>query len=412
MRSLKVCAPCLLLVVLGAAAAPAIASTIHVDVDGGGDYLTIQEGIGAATYGDTVLVHPGRYQEWLTMGGDKDGVLLVSLEGPDSTVIFAESGAGDPLLYIEGTGPTTTVSGFSFEGNWAVRGGAVRCASAGFTLEDCVIRNCRASEIGGGIYLDEPSGVVIRRCVISDCWSREGGGICHWGGDARIEDCELHDNWVTAFNGLDGGGVATYDVELLISGCLFEGNYSQPSHGAGVWADDFSDISVVNTVFHNQDGAAIKFYGSSLSVTSCVFTENGWAEYDGRVIGLWPSLSGGAVFTDNVFYANRDLVFDVRAGALPTISGNSIDPNGHLVFDVRESAEAGTLDATGNWWGTANPAEIPELIWDCVDSPEVDTCVDFANWCTDVSCGGQATSVEEISDPVPSSWGRIKSWYR
>ena len=37
------------------------ADTIYVDMNGGGDYLTIQEGINAANDGDTVLVADGIY---------------------------------------------------------------------------------------------------------------------------------------------------------------------------------------------------------------------------------------------------------------------------------------------------------------------------------------------------------------
>jgi len=35
--------------------------TITVDIEGNGDFLSIQEGINASTNGDTVLVYPGRY---------------------------------------------------------------------------------------------------------------------------------------------------------------------------------------------------------------------------------------------------------------------------------------------------------------------------------------------------------------
>ena len=38
-------------------------TTIIVDIEGTGDYISIQEGVDASVNGDTVLVYPGRYYE-------------------------------------------------------------------------------------------------------------------------------------------------------------------------------------------------------------------------------------------------------------------------------------------------------------------------------------------------------------
>ena len=53
-------------------------TTITVDIEGTGDYTSIQEGINASSDGDTVLVYPGRYFENTDLDGKT--ITLASLE--------------------------------------------------------------------------------------------------------------------------------------------------------------------------------------------------------------------------------------------------------------------------------------------------------------------------------------------
>ena len=60
-KIITICALCVLVLGLGATAS--LASDIYVDWDGGGDYLTIQEGVDAAIGGDVIHVAGGIYTE-------------------------------------------------------------------------------------------------------------------------------------------------------------------------------------------------------------------------------------------------------------------------------------------------------------------------------------------------------------
>ena len=119
-------------------AGTATASTVHVDWNGGGDHLTIQEGVTAASSGDSVLVAPGTYtgpQNRDILFGGKD-VYLVSEAGAELTIIDCQH-AGRAFVLAGSEPPTTTIEGFTVlngvapsTGETAGWGGAIYCANS------------------------------------------------------------------------------------------------------------------------------------------------------------------------------------------------------------------------------------------------------------------------------------------
>ena len=85
-------------------AAPASYAVIHVDVAGGGDYLTIFEGVDAASPGDIVLVAPGTYVGASNRGIYLREVTLMSEGGPEVTVVDCEN--EDYAFCVRGSGRT------------------------------------------------------------------------------------------------------------------------------------------------------------------------------------------------------------------------------------------------------------------------------------------------------------------
>ncbi|MCK5597724.1 MAG: hypothetical protein KAJ04_09770, partial [Candidatus Eisenbacteria sp.] len=139
--------------------------TIRIDGAGGGDYETIQEGIDAASFGDTVLVLPGTYHEHLTLGSGADGIALIGEAGPELTVVTGDSLPGVPVVRCEDVGASTLIQGLTFRAGVASgRGAGISCGYlASPRIVGNVIRDCWAKYpggFGGGISTDRGDPIV------------------------------------------------------------------------------------------------------------------------------------------------------------------------------------------------------------------------------------------------------------
>ncbi|MCK4512713.1 hypothetical protein KAW64_13295, partial [bacterium] len=87
---------------------------IYVDAAGGGDYLTIQDAVDAASTRDTILVAPGTYtgpaNRNISFGGKN--IVLKSQEGRASTVIDCEH-QDRGFFFVDGEDQSATVQGFT-----------------------------------------------------------------------------------------------------------------------------------------------------------------------------------------------------------------------------------------------------------------------------------------------------------
>ncbi|MDD3104444.1 MAG: DUF1565 domain-containing protein, partial [Candidatus Cloacimonetes bacterium] len=166
----------------------AIAMTRTVKLDGTGDYTSIQAALDAANPGDTVLVHPGRYYENLTIR--TNDIILMSLEG----II------GDPA-YIDST---------IVDGNYLDR--CIRAMQSNCTMRGFSVTRGLAIGAGGGISISEKASVI--NCKIYDNASRSGGGINIIGAEASLSGVEIFHNY-SIF--LGGGLYATYTTGYTYS---------------------------------------------------------------------------------------------------------------------------------------------------------------------------------------------------
>ncbi len=192
------------------------------------DFVTIQEGLNAASPGDTVMVYPGTYSP--STNGEvfpimmADSVVLISKSGRDSTVVDAEQ---TNLVFLGAN--DATIRGFTITGGWnssigadtlggfygSPSGGGILCRDATDMeiSENAIIGNRADGPLfpdgrGGGIFCFD-SEVIIKDNIITDNFAdREHGGISCVGGSAVIENNQILRN--------KGGGIGLTSILATI----------------------------------------------------------------------------------------------------------------------------------------------------------------------------------------------------
>ena len=281
---------------------PAQGVTHRVDHAGGGDYLTIQEGISAASEGDTVLVAPGTYTGAMNRTLDFAGtnVMLMSEEGPDATTIDCEA-LSRAIYFQSGEGPSSHLFGFTITNGQDFYGGAVYCVGSSPTIANCVFEGNSASVTGGAmlivansspavincvfdgnsahdlsgsgggaVYCEQFSAPVFTSCTFTDNTAdQNGGAICTFFAQPTFDTCTFIGNSAVNLGGaIMAGGNATPTLDT----CTFAENVAV--NGAVMFASQSPGI-VINTIMAlNDGGGTITCAGCSPQITHCCVFEN------------------------------------------------------------------------------------------------------------------------------------------
>jgi len=189
---------------------PVLANVINVP----DDYGSIQEGVNASSYGDTVLVQPGMYVENINFNGHS--IVLGSLfltTGDTSyisqTVIDGDS-AGTVIVFDSGEDSAASLIGFYIcNGNGSTDGGGIRIINSdpAITSNEICFNVVPLGQKGPGIY-----------CKFSS---------------SRLEDNDIHDNISDGFTSYaSGGGISCDSSSLVISNNYI--HHNQSCFGGGI----------------------------------------------------------------------------------------------------------------------------------------------------------------------------------
>ena len=166
-------------------------------------------------------------------------------------------------------------------------GGAVYMRdSAKLTMKDCTIRNCRALDYGGAIYMEDTGNVLTCDNVsIINCKTDEnlGGGVCQDYGETtwiggRIANCSAGDD--------NGGGYYQNNGKLYMQNVSFEENRSAKSGGA-LYSDAKEGLWLIGCTMRQnsaQDcGGAIYVDNDNIYMEDCSVISNSSGEEGGGI---------------------------------------------------------------------------------------------------------------------------------
>jgi hypothetical protein len=266
-------------IVTMAASFPAHAVAIRVDAGGNGDYLTIQEGLDAASDGDTVLVASATYSGAANTNLDFGGAAIVLIgETVPSLPVIDGTNSARCFHFHSAEDTTAIVQGFVIQNAVADSGAGAFCEGGSSPkFVDCTFFMNHATEAGGGIACRASSPVVI------DCHfdgNSSSGGAFPWGGavaflggsHARVEGCDFAANSAAGL----GGAVLCADSSPDFYSCDITDNVAI-SGGGGAYLS-VSSASFQSCTFGANQGGAMGggMYTQSASpfLKSCTFTGN------------------------------------------------------------------------------------------------------------------------------------------
>jgi hypothetical protein len=358
-------------------ALPATADTIDVDVNGTGDFLTIQEGLDAAAPGETVLVYAGTYSgpgnRWLVFGG-KD-IVLASVAGQSETIIDLHAGG---FGFMSGESPLAVVDGFTVANGFAYNGGGLLCDGSSPTIRNCRFTYCLAE---GDMHIEG--------------W---GGAGYLWNSDTLIEDCSFEHNLACCCG---GALVINNYSNVTLRNCIFVDNEDDFQGSGAIDIRGGSTATIEGCTFLENSVGAVSILAPARShIRDCTFVGNGAAWRP--VIQLFPPGAGGSEVLRSVFaFNNSESSIDCDSPG-PIISHCCFYESGADSLCAGASPELNLFEDPL----LCGLAESDYTL--CANSP----CLPANNEWTE-SIGAYDEGCPPCNSPVESvTWGVIKALYR
>lgn len=364
-----------LLAALAVFPSTASAATWHVAKDGSGDFAVIQDAVDAAADGDTIMIGPGRYDDFVSTPDDLwrvvnivDKSLTFIGAGTDATIIGPENYGDIDGLYVyciivDGIGVVTRMRDLSCEN---VKDFGIRNLDEGrMEIEGCAFRNS-----DGGVFGVLGDGGIIRDCDFVEMnHGNSSTGILLYEPcvDVMVEDSRFTNCSV----GLSGNWSGCEDFTVL--GCTFSGG------DTGVGVTTGASGAILQSSFSGQERFAIA--GSSIGtllIEGNIIDETG---SEGSCICVWAA-PGEYILRDNILSSDTTIVLLGMPNVVWDCRDNHFLRTGPDAWysqpmDLVYGGEPLELDFSENYWGTTDPEEVAAWIFDGNDDPAYHYVIDF-----------------------------------
>jgi len=343
-----------------ARSAPLPYDYVHVNAATGNDagsigvesapFATIQAAIDFSQ-GDTVLVHPGTYNEAINFNGKSIAVGSEFMTTGDtsyiSSTIIDANRTGRVVTFENGEGDGTALIGLTLTDGYAVganatdrQGGGIRMYRTTPFLSNLRIIDNEAAEEAGGIYIDNTNGGSMRfenLDVIGNTADLIGGVYVKYSTRQVIfNSLKVKDNTSNAYP----GGICFRSVDSLMMKD-FEIRDNTGTEGSFLIEyvnNDLSSINLSNGIIANNSdwGLYIKQMSNDVNVTidNVSIANNGALGFEFTDFG---DVGGSVEITNSII--------DVDAGSLINPDSPDWSPT---TLDINYSLISGTTSGTGN----------------------------------------------------------------
>lgn len=370
---------------------------------------------GVAVYGgflsgDTELAQRDPQRHITNLSGDLNGD-----DDPDDASSRADNCYH--VVVLNGCDEATTLDGFVITGGNAdgaeyeqKYGGGVYCVNSRAVIRNCVIRDNRCSERGGGVFVSQDSQPTFEGCrFIENVSGTIGGGLASYGSPS------LNDCWFESNQARIGGGL--WGTAETVTGCRFNGNIAS-LNGGGIYA--IADMTVENGLFADNQAASFGggIYGQDCDVVirNCTLSMNQANRYGGAYNDGGATLALNSILWNNTDTSNDLYRAQIHGLQKPRVEyccvtgwtaamgglGNfAIDP----LFADADGGDFHLQSAAGRWDAATASWVMDSLTSRCIDagSPSMaqgQETIGLANVRIDMGCYGGTAEASR----TPNGW--------